>query len=119
MKYLAAKLSTPQEARAQGKIETEKIDESSHPHAPSEDHRIARTSNLRPDPHAMGGKKGVSSPGPTCVRGAPGPRAKGVNKYTATMASQSIAVIARARLYGPCLRSARNIKKISHEAERS
>ena len=53
MKYLAAKLSTAQEARAQGKIETEKIDESSHPHGPSEDHRIARTSNLRPDTRAM------------------------------------------------------------------
>ena len=40
--------------------------------SPSKDHRIARTSNLRPDPHAMGGKKKAFSLGPARARGAPG-----------------------------------------------
>ena len=98
MKYLAAKLSTAQEARAQGKIETEKIDESSHPHGPSEDHRIARTSNLRPYPHAMGGKKEVTSLGPAHARGVPGARAEGTGRCTTAIIPQYTAVSMRAKL---------------------
>ena len=64
---------------------------------PSKDHWIARTPNLRLDPHALGEKKGVSSLGPARARDVPGPRAEGGNNYTAAMASQYRAVIVRAR----------------------